>query len=132
MIQIFDEPNAWRAYFFCKNLDSPKPYTDEALKQGRPNDDDALDKKKVMKMVHTIKNLKQRLPSLEINIRLGFQLVVFGLLYMCSGSIPTVIGVYLGYRILRLVLRLFGLLMVAVFTIVSIFVLLIIISLIII
>jgi len=83
-------------------------------------------------MVQTVKNKKQRLPQLKINIGLALQLAVFGVLYLCGVSIPTVIGVFLGYRVLRLILRLFGLIMAAVFTIISILFMLIIISLIII
>ena len=83
-------------------------------------------------MVQIVKKIKQRLPRLKINIRLGLQLAVFGLFYLCGVSIPTMIGVFLGYRVLRLILRLFGLIMATVFTLFSIIVLLLIISLIII
>jgi hypothetical protein len=83
-------------------------------------------------MVQIVKNIKQRLPRLKINIRLGLQLAVLGLFYVCGVSIPTVIGVFLGYKVLRHILRLFGLIMATVFTIISILILLIIISLIII
>ena len=82
-------------------------------------------------MVHIVKNKKQRLPLLKINIRLGLQLAVFGVLYVYSGSISTVLGVFLGYRLLRLILRLIGLLVTSVFTLISIIVLLLFISLII-
>jgi len=82
-------------------------------------------------MVHTVKNIKQRLPRLKINISLGLQLAVFGVLYVYSGSISTVLGVFLGYRLLRLILRLIGLLVTSVFTLISIIFLLLIISLII-
>ena len=82
-------------------------------------------------MVHIVKNKKQRLPLLKINIRLGLQLAVFGVLYLYSGSISTVLGVFLGYRLLRLILRLIGLLVTSVFTLISIIFLLLIISLII-
>jgi hypothetical protein len=47
-------------------------------------------------------------------------------------SISTVVGIYLGYRVLRLALRLFGLLISLVLTLVSIFILIGIISLLII
>jgi len=82
-------------------------------------------------MVHIVKNKKQRLPLLKINIRLGLQLAVFGVLYLYSGSISTVLGVFLGYRLLRLIFRLIGLLVTSVFTLISIIFLLLIISLII-
>ena len=62
-------------------------------------------------MVQTVKNRKQRLPQLRINIRLGLQLAVFGVFYLCGVSIPTVIGVFLGYRVLMLIMRLFGILL---------------------
>ena len=83
-------------------------------------------------MVHIVKNEKQRLPPLKINIRLGLQLAVFGALYLYGGFISTVLGVFLGYRLLRLIFRLIGLLMTSVFNLIFIIVLLIIISLIII
>jgi len=83
-------------------------------------------------MVQTVKNIKQRLSRLKINIRLGLQLAVFGLLYVYGGSIFTLLGVLLGYRILRLIFRLIGLLLNVVFIFIFIIVLLIIFSLIII
>ena len=83
-------------------------------------------------MVHIVKNEKQRLPPLKINIRLGLQLAVFGVLYVYSGSFSTVLGVFLCYRLLRLIFCLIGLLMTSVFNLIFIIVLLIIISLIII
>ena len=84
-------------------------------------------------MVHEVKNRKTKLPPLRIIIKLGGRLVgltvVIGLLYAFSANISTVLGVYLGYKALRLVMRLFGLLVSAVFTIVSILFMLLIITL---
>jgi len=80
-------------------------------------------------MVHIVKNIKQRLPRLKINIRLGLQLAAIGLLYAHCGSISTVAGVFVGYKLLGLVLRLIGLLLTAVITFISIIVLLLIITL---
>ena len=83
-------------------------------------------------MVHIVKNEKQRLPPLKINIRLGLQLVVFGVLFLYSGSISTVLWVFVGYRLLGLIIRFIGLLMTSVIKLIFIIILLIIISLIII
>ena len=62
---------------------------------------------------------------------LGFVAVVW-LIHLFGASFSTIVGIYLGYKVLRLVMRLFGLLISLVFTLVSIFVLITIISLIII
>ena len=83
-------------------------------------------------MVHIVKNIKQRLTRLKINIRLGLQLAVFGVLCVYGGSISTVLGVFLGCKLLGLIIRFFGLFVTAIFTLISIIVLLLIISLIII
>jgi hypothetical protein len=54
---------------------------------------------------------------------------VIVLIHAFGASFSTVVGVYLGYRVLRLVLRLFSLVMASVFTVVSIIILISIISL---
>ena len=59
---------------------------------------------------------------------LGLTAIVV-LIHAFGASFSIVIGMYLGYRVLRLVLRLFGLLASAVFTVVSIIILISIISL---
>jgi hypothetical protein len=51
------------------------------------------------------------------------------LIHLFSAPFSAVVGVYLGYKVLRLVLRLFSLVMASVFTIVSIIILISIISL---
>ena len=55
---------------------------------------------------------------------------VVGLIGACGASIWTVVEIYLGYKALRLVLRLFGLLLSVLFTIIFILILFFIISLI--
>jgi hypothetical protein len=86
-------------------------------------------------MVHKEKNIETKLPRLRIIIKLGGCLAglaaVVGVLHAFYGSISTIVGVYLGYRILRLLMRLFGLLCATVFTLFSILILFLIISLII-
>jgi len=84
-------------------------------------------------MVHEEKNRKTKLPQFRIIIDFGLRLaglaVVIGLLYACGATFSTVLGVYLGYRILRLVMRLFGLLLSVVFTLFSILIFLLILTL---
>jgi hypothetical protein len=84
--------------------------------------------KKIRKQFHSL--------SSELIIKLGGWLLglvaVIVLIQAFGASVSTVVGIYLGYRVLRLVMRLFGLLVSLVFTLVSIFVLIVIISLIII
>jgi hypothetical protein len=85
-------------------------------------------------MVHEEKNIEtKKLPRLGINIKFWFRLaglaVVFGLIYACGASFSSVVGIYLGYRVLRLVLRFFRLVLSLVFTLVSILILIAIISL---
>jgi len=84
-------------------------------------------------MVHEEKNSKTKLPRFRIIIDFGMQLTglagVTGLLYACGATIPAVLGVYSGYRVLRLVIRLFGLLLSIVFTLFSILILILIITL---
>lgn len=88
-------------------------------------------------MVNNKKILKQK-SSLLSGILINFVgclagLAVFAvLIYFFGASISTIIGVYLGYRILRLVMRLFGLLLSIIFTVVAILILIAIISLVII
>jgi hypothetical protein len=62
---------------------------------------------------------------------LGLAAVIV-LIQAFGASISTIVGIYLGYRVLRLVLRLFGLVLSIVFTAISIFILIVIISLLII
>ncbi len=86
-------------------------------------------------MIHGNKNSEtKKLLRLGINIRfwgwVAGLAVVIGLIYAFGASFSTVVGVYLGYRILRLVLRLFGQILSIVFTVVTIFILIAIISLI--
>ena len=68
-----------------------------------------------------------------INIKFGLLLVVLavvtGLIWACGATIQTVVGIYLGYKVLRLVFRLIRLVLSSVFTIVSIVILILIISL---
>jgi len=84
-------------------------------------------------MVHEEKNRKTKLPQFRIIIDFGLRLacftVVIGLLYACGATFFTVLWVYLGYKVLRLGLRLFGFLLSFVFTLFSILILLLIITL---
>jgi hypothetical protein len=85
-----------------------------------------------MKMVHEIKNLKTiKFPPLRIHIRWAALSAVIGLLYLSGATFSTLLSVYLGYRVLRLVMRLSGLFLSVVFTVISIAILVLIISLII-
>jgi hypothetical protein len=72
----------------------------------------------------------------ELIIKFGGWLLglvaVIVLIKAFGASFSTVAGIYLGYRVLRLAMRLFGLLISLVFTLVSIFILIGIISLLII
>ena len=90
-------------------------------------------KKKVMIMVHEIKKIETKLPRLGVNIRLwgclaGF-LAVAGLIWACGATIPTVAGIYLGYKLLKLILRILGLVVSILISVVSATILAIIISL---
>jgi hypothetical protein len=69
---------------------------------------------------------KQNSLSSKFIIKTGLLLVITGLIYALGSSFSVVAGVYLGYRILRLVLRLLGLVTAVVFTVISIAVLMII------
>jgi hypothetical protein len=86
-----------------------------------------------MIMRNNEKNIKTKLPPLGINIKLGLRLaglaVVTGLIYACGATFQTVAGIYLGYKLLRLILRVFGLAISLVFSLVSIVILITIISL---
>ena len=88
-----------------------------------------------MNMVHEEKNRKTELPRLGINIDFGLRLAailaVVGVFRACGATFSTVLGIYLCNKLLRLVIRLSGLIFSTVFTLVSILILLIIISLII-
>jgi len=90
-------------------------------------------KKKVMKMVHQIKKIETKLPQLRIIIKLGGYLtglaVVIALFDGCEVSVFTVLGVYIGYRVLRLLMRLFRLICMAAITCFSIIILVLIITL---
>jgi hypothetical protein len=122
------------ARIFCSNLDSPKPYTIIALKQNDRRDNDAKIKKKVIKMVHEVKNIKTKLPRLEINKNLGRQAVkimIVGLLWACGVPFSTMLWVYLGCKILGLVIRFIGMLISIFCTLFFIFILILILSLII-
>ena len=78
-------------------------------------------------MVHAIKNIKTKLPQLRINIRLGAKLAavtaIVGVLYANGANISLILGIYLGYKILRLTLRLFSLFLSIVFTAISVVIL---------
>jgi hypothetical protein len=73
-----------------------------------------MSKKNVMIMRNNGKNIETKLPLLGINIRFWLRLVglavVAGLVWTCGATISTVAGIYLGYKLLRLILRIFGLL----------------------
>jgi len=62
-------------------------------------------------MVHKIKNIETKLPPLGINIKLGGWLTglaaLITLLYVYDVSFSAVVGIYLGYMVLRLVMRCF-------------------------
>jgi hypothetical protein len=86
-------------------------------------------KKKVMIMKKMEKIRKQHSLSSKFIITAGFWMAMAGLIYATGTSLSIVAGVYLGYRALRLVLRLFGLVIAAVLTAVSIFIVIIIVLL---
>jgi hypothetical protein len=65
----------------------------------------------------------------KIGLGLLGLVAVVGLIYAFGASFSAAVGVYLGYRVLRLVMRLFSLVIAAVFTVVSIIVLITVISL---
>jgi len=83
-------------------------------------------------MVHAVKNIKTKLPPLQIRISFWLRLALFsaviGGLYACGATFSTILGIYVGYKILRLTIRFFGLLLSIVYTAVSIVILILIIS----
>jgi hypothetical protein len=85
-----------------------------------------------MIMVHKEKNIETKLPQLGINIKILIRLVVLvgfiGLIWACGANIWTAVAIYLGYKVLRLVLRLFGLLLSVFLTVISILTLIVLIS----
>ena len=86
-----------------------------------------------MIMRNNEKNIETKLPLLGINIKfwgwLAGLAVVAGLIYAFGATFTTVVGIYLGYKLLRLILRVFGLVISLFYTAVSIVILIIIISL---
>jgi hypothetical protein len=78
-----------------------------------------------------VKNIKTKLPPLQINIRFWGRLAaiaaVIGALYANGATLYVILGIYLGYKILRLVMRLFKLILSIVFTVISVGILVIII-----
>jgi len=84
-------------------------------------------------MVHEVKKIETKLPQLKFLIRdWVVVLAVIGIMIHLFGvSISTIIGIYLGYRIMRLVVRVIGLALSIIFTVVSILIMIAIISLII-
>jgi len=90
-------------------------------------------KKKVMYMRNKEKIRKHNSLRSGILINILFFLVGFagvvGLIWTCRATIPTVVGAYLVYRLLRLILRLIRLVLSSVFTVASIIILILIISL---
>ena len=92
-----------------------------------------MNKKNVMIMRNNEKNIETKLPPLGININFWLRLaglaMVAGLIYACGATFTTVAGIYLGYKLLRLIFRFFGLIISLFFTVVSIVILIAIISL---
>jgi hypothetical protein len=80
-------------------------------------------KKKVMIIKNTQKIKKQNSLRSELIIKTVVWGLIIGLIYASGTSFSVVAGVYLGYKILRLVLQLFGLVTAIVFTVVRIFIL---------
>jgi hypothetical protein len=77
-------------------------------------------KKKVMIMRNIEKIRKQHSLGSELIIKMGLLAAIIGLLCASGASFYVVAGIYLGYKVLRLVLRLFWLVLALVFTVVSI------------
>lgn len=79
------------------------------------------------------KNIETKLSPLGININSWLKLAglaaVVGLICAFGATFSTVIGIYLGYKLLRLILRVFGLVVSLFFSLVSIVILIAIISL---
>jgi hypothetical protein len=84
-------------------------------------------------MVNEEKNRKTKLPPLGIIINFGVGCaglaLILGLLKALGATFSTVLGVYLGYRLMWLVMRLFWLLLSVIFTLFLIFLLTLIITL---
>jgi hypothetical protein len=124
-----------RCVFFDKNLDRPAPFPIKPSKQKTTDaTDDAEVKKMSLIMVNNEKILKQK-NSLRSGINISIRLIlavlaaVAGLMWGFGSVISAAVGIWLGYRVLRLVFRLAGLLLRLVFVLVSIVILSIIISL---
>jgi hypothetical protein len=92
-----------------------------------------MNKKNVMIMRNKVKNIETKLPPLGINIKFWLHLaglmMVAGLIYGFGATFSTVVGIYLGYRLLRLILRVCGLVISLFFTVILIVILIAIISL---
>lgn len=76
---------------------------------------------------------KQSALSLGIIIRFGLGVgilgAVIGVIYACGAPVASLVGIYLGYKLVKLLLRLVGLILSLAVTIISIIVLITIISL---
>jgi hypothetical protein len=74
---------------------------------------DAKNKKKVMIMQNVEKIRKQNSLSSEINKKSCFFLaglaIAVGLIHAFGATISTLLGIYLGYKLLKLIMRIFGL-----------------------
>ena len=83
-------------------------------------------------MVHEVKNIKTKLPRLKISIdfwaKLAGLAAIIGLLCACGATISTVLGLFLGYKLLRLIMRLLRLFLSVFFTLVSIIIVFLILS----
>jgi hypothetical protein len=92
-----------------------------------------MNKKNVMIMRNNEKNIETKLPPLGIHIKFWLRLVglvvVVGLIYGFGATFSTVVGIYLCYKLLRLILRVLGLVISLFFTVISIIILIAIISL---
>ena len=84
-------------------------------------------------MVHKEKNIVTKLPLLRINIKIFIRLAILAggirLIWACGANIWTAIAIYLGYKVLMLVIRLFGLFLSVIFTVIFILILIALISL---
>ena len=72
-------------------------------------------------MVNNKKICKQK-SSLRSESRISW-FCLAGLIYACGASIPTVVAVYLGYKILRVVMRVFAQVLSVIFSVIAIIVL---------
>jgi hypothetical protein len=85
-------------------------------------------------MIRTAKKEKTRTTFPPISMvwvkRIAVVMVIIWLVHAFGVSVSAAVGVYLGYRVIRLVMRLFGQILSIVFTIISIAILIAIISLI--